>query len=213
MVVSDFLCIFAQNNNKMGKNYCNVEKKWCKYLKRGFCPIANANVENVSRCPRLMAIETTRLSTLLQQVNFEDVFEKLTQWFSDQEGSKNGYERVFNHLLTLKPRKHNLSDLFILIDKVKESDGYEWLNVHGINVVNKSNITYGIEFMEWTDWVSMFITQETLDTLSKEEIVAGCLYEMTFFGFDEEKVLNTRDKMIKSVEEAKKCEVAKNKVK
>ena len=186
----------------MGKNYCNVEKKWCKFLKRGFCPMANTNIENVSRCPRLIAIETTRLSTLLQQVNFEDVFDRLTFWFNDQEKSENGYRKVFNYLRTLKPKKHNLSDLFILIDKVKE-DNSVWLNVHGVEVIKKDNKTYGIEFMEWADWVSMFITQETLNILSKEDIVAGCLYEMTFFGFDETTVMDSRNKLINSIEEAK----------
>ena len=41
------------------------------------------------------------------------------------------------------------------------------------------------------------------NTLSKEDIVAGCLYEMTFFGFSEKKVIQTRDDMYKDIEESK----------
>ena len=47
--------------------------------------------------------------------------------------------------------------------------------------------------------IHLFITKETLDRLSKEDIVAGCLYELTFFGFNENKVLGKRDKMVDDI--------------
>jgi hypothetical protein len=85
----------------------------------------------------------------------------------------------------------------------EEDDGTEWLNVTGVNVNTRQH--YGIEFCKWSDWVSMFITQETLDAFSKEDIVAACLYEMTFFGFTEKNVMDEKDKLEKSVEEAKEA--------
>lgn len=188
----------------MGKNFCKVENKWCKFLRHDVCEFTNAktNICDVSRCPRLAAIETTRLSTLLQEVKFEDVFKELTYWFTDQEKSKEGYRDVFNKLLAMKPKKHNLSDLFINIEVVNEDDG-NWLNVDGVNVIGNDHKTYGIEFLKWEDWVSMFITTPTLQRLPKETIVAGCLYEMTFFGFEQESVQGYKEKLINSIEEVK----------
>ena len=182
----------------MGKLHCKVENKWCKHLKRGICLYCNTNIDSVSRCPRLAEIETKRLADLLKTVSFDDVFVSLCKWFTDQERSVEGYREVFNKLLKITPHKHYLNDLFISIDQVEE-DGKTWMDVSGIHLNN--SIRYGVEFCPWTDWISMFITQETLDTLSPEEIVAGCLYEMTYFGFTESKVQDMKDELISSVKE------------
>lgn len=105
----------------------------------------------------------------------------------------------------MSPKKHKLDDLFIEVRIVKETDGNDWLNVSGVNVLGKSTAKYGIEFNPWRDWVSSFITQKTLDTLDKEDIVAACLYEMTFFGFEEQRVQDEKNKIFNSIEECKKA--------
>ena len=187
----------------MGKSFCKIENKWCKYCKRGTCNLS----DNVSRCPRLSEIETIRLADVLKDVEFENVFDRLIYWFSDQEKSKEGYRRVFNSLLTMKPKKHNLDDLFISITKTKDDldpdDDREYINVSGVKVIGNDDKFYGIEFVPWNDWISMFITNETLNTLTKDDIVAGCLFEMTFFGFNEDKVQSEMDRICNSIEKAK----------
>ena len=184
----------------MGKFYCDVEKKWCKLLRKGVCKVANTQLENLNRCPRIAAIETTTLYDLIRMVNFEDVFARIIHYFHDQEKSKDGYQSAFGELLTKKQDKHRLNDLFISVE-LENEEGHDYLYMHGIN--KNTNITYGIEFCPWSEWVTMFIDQKTLDTLSKEDIVAGCLYEMTYFGFSEKKVRQTRNDMYKGIEEAK----------
>jgi hypothetical protein len=189
----------------MGKKYCNIGHKWCKLFQKGICKVSNTKLEDIDKCPRIAAIETTTLYAILREVNFKDVFKRLCLHFKDQEDGEEVYEGVFNELLKKKLDGHyNLNDLFINIENVKEEDdGTEWLDVTGVNVNTRQH--YGIEFCKWSDWVSMFITQETLDAFSKEDIVAACLYEMTFFGFTEETVMDEKDKLEKSVEEAKKA--------
>ena len=189
----------------MGKNYCKVEGKWCKLLKRGVCGETKTDLNQVNRCPKLAKIETRRLADLLKEVSFDPVFYKLCHWFNNQEGSRNGYESVFNKLVLMNPKKHRLDDLFIEIHIVKEDDGSEWLNVSGVSVLGSDTTSYGIEFNPWRDWVSSFITQKTLDTLEKEDIVAACLYEMTFFGFEEQRVQDEKNKIFNSIEECKKA--------
>lgn len=184
----------------MGKNFCNIGGKWCKFSKKGNCTFCNTFIDTLKTCPRVDAIATKQFAELLKEVNFEDVFTSLCKWFSDQEDSKKGYELVFNYLLTLKPQKMtNLNDLFIAVDKVME-DGQEYLNVSGKQVNGFNPKFYGIEFCPWKDWVSMYITQETLDNLSYNEIVGACLWEMTFFGFEEDKIKERLDKMIKIID-------------
>ena len=151
----------------MGKNFCKVENKWCKFLKHDTCHFAMNDINSINRCPRLKLIETIRLSNLLKNVEFVDVFDSMIKWSPDQKSNEEAYKKVFNTLLDIKPKKHNLDDLFIKIDVVKDTNG-SWLNVTGIDINSKR--TYGIEFSKWADWVSMFIDQNTLDTLTYSQL-------------------------------------------
>ena len=45
------------------------------------------------------------------------------------------------------------------------------------------------------------LNPETLAGFKAETIVAGCLYEMTFFGFTEDKIRETEDRWSKAIEE------------
>lgn len=185
-----------------GKEYCKVEKKWCKFLNHNICNKANCELCHVNRCPRLVEIETVRFSDILKDVTFDKAFDRLCFWYPDQKSSEKGYKEVFNKLLLMTPHKHNLTDLFINVYLVEEN-GKDYIDVDGIDMINKNHIRYGIEFEPWIDWVSMFITQSSLDTFTKEDIVGACLYEMTFFGFTENNVQNEKQKLIDSVNECK----------
>lgn len=187
----------------MGKNFCNIGYKWCKFCRRNICNFSQVPVDSLTTCPRVDAISTVQFADLLKQVNFETVFATLVSYFPSQAESKIGYKQVFDTILEMKPEQMtNLNDLFISV-KLYNEDGHDYLDVDGVHVNSTDKKFYGIEFCPWKDWISMHITQETLDTLSKEDIVAGCLYEMTFFGFTDESVQEERNRLIKSIEEIK----------
>jgi len=187
----------------MGKRFCKIESKWCKFLKHNdTCNVAKCSLADITKCPRVAEIETTTLASILKDVEFEPVFERLCKWYPREERNKSGYESVFNMLLTLTPKKsHNLNDTFIAAELTQyPSDDIPCLDIYGTKPKNDT-VRYGMEFCPWVDWVSMFITQESLDNFSKEDIVAGCLYEMTFFGFTEENISNELKKMEDNITE------------
>jgi len=186
-----------------GKNFCKKEWKWCKHLKHnGTCLKAGVQLCDVTKCPRIAAIETVTFSEVINSTNLEDVLATLFKFCPDQEKNKDGYEKVFDKLRSMTPKRNNLSDPFICIDKVFEEDGGWWPDVYGLRI--NSNKRLGMEFVRWRDWVTMFINKDTLTNFSKKEIVAACLYEMTFFGFAEDDIQGEHDKLLKSVEEAMK---------
>ena len=183
----------------MGKNYCKVDKKWCKYLRRGICNFNNTNLKYVCRCPRLYEIETVRLFELIKEVEFNSVFTHIYNWYVSQRNCSKSYYYVFNRLLSMTPKKHNLDDLFIDVSIFIEGDK-EFPDVSGVNIINKQDKKkYGLEYIRWNDWISMFITK---DIYTKEEIVAACLYEMTFYGFDEDTIKASEEELFESVKEA-----------
>lgn len=176
---------------KIRKKYCDVGKKWCKFLRKGVCNFSDCELCDIVKCPRIAEIETVTLYDLIREVDFDEVFSRVCFYYPSQN-YREGYENAFNELLDKKQKKHCIGDLFIEVNIV-EDDDEDYLDVCGLNIQNGNR--YSIELCEWSDWVTMFITKETLDRLSKEDIVAGCLYEMTFFGFSEKSVMEQLNKM------------------
>lgn len=178
---------------KISKKYCDVGKKWCKFLRKGVCNFSDCELCDIVKCPRIAEIETMTLYDLIREVNFDEVFSRVCFYFPSQNNNREGYENAFNELLNKKQKKkHCIGDLFIEV-VIEEDDDENYLDVCGLNIRNGNR--YGIELCKWSDWVTMFITKGTLDRLSKEDIVAGCLYEMTFFGFSEKSVMEQLNKM------------------
>lgn len=189
----------------MGKNFCKVENKWCKHLSHNICKKADCPLIDVCRCPRLAEIETVRLSELIKNASFENICKAMMKWWPDQETSKESYKDVFAKLSVMTPKKHNLNDMFIDVSIVEE-DGKDYLDVTGMELSNP-NKSYAIEFVPWIEWISMFITKKTLNILSNDEIIAGCLYEMTWSGFTEKQINSKLETLINAVDECKKNKI------
>lgn len=185
----------------MGKSYCKIEHKWCKGLKKGVCTWCNKSITKVPRCPRLTEIETVRFATIVASVDFDKVFDIIATQYPDQADGREKYNEVFNRIHSMTPLKHNLTDIIINIEKVTEDDK-TWYDVHG--KVHNKPYRYSIEFDPWINWISYFVSQTTLDSLTYEEIVAHCLWEMTYYGFDEKTIQDTKKDLIESVEECKR---------
>lgn len=187
----------------MGKNFCRVEWKWCKFLKHdGTCAYCNSEAAGLSGCPRIKEMETKCFHDAVLSVEFDNVFAALCKFYPDQEKNRSGYKDVFSKLRLMAPAHHRLDDLYINIEKYVE-DGVDCVDVSGVNPRKTNGKRYAMDLSSWTVWNSMFITQETLDTFTAEEIVAACLYEMTFFGFEENSAQKMRNEMFKAFEEIK----------
>lgn len=186
---------------KIRKKYCDVGKKWCKFLRKGVCNFSGCELCDIVKCPRIAEIETVTLYDLIREVNFDEVFSRVCFYYPSQSNGREGYENAFNELLDKKQKKHCIGDLFIEVI-IEEDDDENYLDVCGLNIQNGNR--YAIELCQWSDWVTMFITKETLDRLSKEDIIAGCLYEMTFFGFSEKVVLDKLEVLVNGIKELKK---------
>ena len=79
--------------------------------------------------------------------------------------------------------------LLILIDALQlaesaQSDTYA--DVSGIRPEDDQELA--IEFEPWETWLGMEIEKPTHERLTSAEIVVHCLWEMTFQGFDQEKI-------------------------
>jgi hypothetical protein len=59
---------------------------------------------------------------------------------------------------------------------------------------------YAIEFNPWAEWLGMEVEVEGVD-LTPPQMIAQCLYEMTFIGFDEDAIQEQREEIDRRVDE------------
>jgi len=152
-----------------------------------------------------------KLKEIIDDISWLAVKESLIKEYEVLDADLASYEDV---LLRLKSMELTKSDMRICIDWVDESklsskfDEKYW-HVGGKNgTLNKEsedfkyfkdNVTdefanaeqsYAIEFSPWSEWLAMEIDNDTANNirLTKADIIAHCLYEMTFVGYEEEKI-------------------------
>ena len=63
--------------------------------------------------------------------------------------------------------------------------------------------SYAIEFVEWKNWLGMDVAPETTKNFSDLEIIAHCLYEMTFIGYEENEIQEQFNTIKNEIEEYK----------
>ena len=122
--------------------------------------------------------------------NWNDI-EKLLLTLDENKDNLEGYKKVYDELMKLKPKR---SDCVLTIKHVI-NDEEEYEDVFGVSKKDKQN--YALEFTPWQEWLGMEINQKTLNKYSKPSIIANCIYEMTFFGFEQKKIKKKMDELLK----------------
>ena len=60
---------------------------------------------------------------------------------------------------------------------------------------------YGFNLSPWAEWLAVQVPHSLLDKMTAAEIVAHCVWEMTFYGFTQEKIAAFRAELECSVKE------------
>ena len=157
-----------------------------------------------------------KLYDFINSNNWLSVELTLLKLYPDQDKMLNQYRNVYEKLKTIEPK--NYEELEIILTEYNcdtnfESDKEKYIDVSGrkkIPDVNEITTSYAIEFLAWDKWLGMDLAKETIENFSEFEILAHCLYEMTFIDYDEDdiqgqfKTLNDRAQEYKKLTEDEK---------
>jgi hypothetical protein len=121
---------------------------------------------------------------LLSQFTDEQVLKQLFIFYPDQEKNVKGYKLCLKELRKLNPA---ISDDEIWLERLKDEDGEIFVDVFG-KTYEGLDEHFGIDFQLREKWLGDFIAEETLKKFELIEILAHCLYEMTFWGFTNAKI-------------------------
>ena len=157
-----------------------------------------------------------KFKELIDNYNWNDVHLTFLQLYPVQEKNIEGYKQVFEELSTLKPVETKMR--IVIKDIFDEYDKEYYVHVSGKDgTLNKESypkhfkddelgnqeVSYAIEFTDWTEWLAMEIDHESFSKYSKLDIIGHCLWEMTFYGLTRDDIKKVIDTINKSSEEAK----------
>lgn len=149
-----------------------------------------------------------KLKDLIISHNWLSVELTLLQLYPDQKNIVDEYRNVFGKLKLLEPEDYDMSIVLTEYDcdNDDESEIRTYINVSGRRSIKEENVltdSYAIEFVAWKNWLGMDLAPETTKNFSDLEIIAHCLYEMTFAGYDEDEIQEQFNTIKNEVEEYK----------
>ena len=126
----------------------------------------------------------TTFRELATRHTWEKVGLVLVGLYPKQESSLAGYEKVLEQLQGIEPIA---SDWHIVVEWVEDwFDGKPYVHVCGRKRGDDQN--WALDFTDWAEWLGMEIAPQSLETFADVEVLAHCLYEMTWYGFRPEDV-------------------------
>ena len=120
------------------------------------------------------------------------------------------YRKVFEKLQTTEPAEYDELEIILTeydCDLNFENEKETYVDVSGQKKIpdpDSITIGYAIEFLGWDKWLGMYLAPETLNKFSELEIIAHCLFEMTFVDYEEEAIQQKFKSISDTVEEYKK---------
>ena len=150
-----------------------------------------------------------KLNDIIKSYNWLSVELTLLRLYPDQETMVDDYRNVFEKLKFLEPEDYNMSIVLTEndCDSDVESEERTYVDVSGRKKEKDPNSitdSYAIEFVEWKKWLGMDLAPETTKKFSDLEIIAHCLYEMTFIGYNEKEIKKQVNAINDRVEKYKK---------
>ena len=136
------------------------------------------------------------LKELIKNNSFSNVKQKMKEIYpKESENNFEGYKVVYNKLTSMIAQNNKM---IIVIKQVVDYDKSEFTTIYGIK--SEKDSTYTLDFTEWKKWLGMEIDKVTLKQYSELEIIARCLWEMTFYGFNENDAKEKLDELDKIIE-------------
>lgn len=137
----------------------------------------------------------TTLLELLQQVSRYDVEAALRLSRPGMPGEDvAAHGDMVERLLRLKPMPQTDTPPItqIVITAIHRRGQGVWHDVTGL--AGGSDQSYAIEFMRWEHWLDLPVKLVRCD-LTPAQIVAHCIYEMTFCGFEQDDIQDRHDRI------------------
>jgi hypothetical protein len=154
------------------------------------------------------SLTTMKLNDIIKSYNWLSIELTLIRLYPEQKTLVDDYRNVFEKLMFLVPEEYEMSIVLTEYDSDpdEESEVRTYVDVSGRKIEENPNSisdSYAIEFVAWKNWLGMDLAPETTEKFSDLDIIAHCLYEMTFIGYNEKEISEQFETINDKVEEYK----------
>ena len=130
---------------------------------------------------------------LVYKYKWDEICSVLISLYPNDQKNISGFKMVFEQLQTLMPAETNMR--IILKEVFDEFENERYTCVSGVDgtlkkeenpeifkddKIGNQEVSYGIEFTDWEEWLGT-------------DIIAHCLWEMSFYGYTQEAIKKTID--------------------
>ncbi len=132
------------------------------------------------------------LKKLFDQAVWEEIWAAFSIFFPDYVGHETSYRNAFNEIRSIKPRSGH-SRLFIGRFEPQAIIPFYLLGFEG-----DCPKGFCLKFSHWEDWLGIDVNELVLSQFERADIVAICLFDMTWSGFSLEDVIAFKKGFIKN---------------
>ena len=127
-------------------------------------------------------------SELIKAQSWPSVEATLMMYFPKYQSSLSGFKRAFNKLQNMEPQQNT--------DTLK----LERIDAENVNITTVcDDKEYSITIAPWDEILGNHIDAQSIAKFSQPEIAAFVLWELTFYGFDEETIKKKTDEWLKDL--------------
>lgn len=134
------------------------------------------------------------LYDLIGTYEFSELIDVCTECFGDKfTRNACGFESVYNNLK--KREDAYMGDCSIRLKHIEADEYIEESYTECVGVKDSDNSTWSLSLTPWAEWLGMTIQPKTLEDFDPKEVIARALWEMTFYGYTEEKIKEFADSL------------------
>jgi hypothetical protein len=144
------------------------------------------------------------LKHMLKMTTTDAVLEELLVAYPECLADKHNYKKVLDYVINTP--EVPFDDFIIQIELIdtegdesfeEDIDEASYLSISGYSA--KEDLHFALGFTKWEEWANAkIVIQEDLE-IKPDELIAICLYEMTFYGFDQEEIASELTEIEKGI--------------
>jgi hypothetical protein len=150
-----------------------------------------------------------KLKDLLEKHEFDSVWPAIETIYPDSQ--EIAYRQAWNELKGLSPKEPDDNpDMMITVRTIRAEDDElsdkDYVDVSGISKSSEygNQPMWALDFCPWEEWLYMKVDYGSIEEFSETVVLAHILWEMTFHGFSNESVKETRREVVENTEVVKK---------
>ncbi len=147
-----------------------------------------------------------KFAELVCKYDWGEIRPAIVRLYPNDQKNISGFKMVFEQLQTLMSAETNMR--IILKEVFDEFENERYTCVSGVDgtlkreenpeifkddKIGNQEVSYGIEFTDWEEWLGMDIDPESTSNYHETDIIAHCLWEMSFYGYTQEAIKKTID--------------------